>query len=62
MMENVIVGVIVGVVLLLAGRSFYRTLTGKSDGCACGTKSCPASDRCGHPAAPKKDTDIRDNP
>lgn len=46
MMENVIVGVIVGVVLILAGRSLYRTLTGRHDGCGCGTKSCPASEHC----------------
>jgi hypothetical protein len=54
MIEKVIVCVIVGVVLILAGRSFYRTLTGKSDGCACGTKTCPASDRC-HSSSAKKE-------
>lgn len=59
MMENVIVGVIVGVVLILAGRSFYRTLTGKSEGCACGTKSCPASDRC---HASSVQTERKENP
>jgi hypothetical protein len=46
MIETIIVCVIVGAVLLFAGRSLYRTLTGKTDGCACGTKSCPASGRC----------------
>ena len=54
MIENVVVGVIVGVVLILAGRSLYRTLTGKSDGCACGTKSCPASEHC-HSSSAKKE-------
>ena len=56
MMENVIVCVVVGGVLILAGRSFYRTLTGKSDGCGCGTKSCPASDRCHSSEAAKRET------
>lgn len=56
MMENVIVGVIVGVVLLLTGRSFYRTLTGKHDGCGCGTKSCSASARCKSSGSAKSKT------
>lgn len=36
MWETVIVILIVGLVALLAARSFYRTLTGKNDGCHCG--------------------------
>ncbi len=55
MIETIIVGVIVGAVLVFAGRSFYRTMTGKNDGCGCGTTSCPASDRC-HASAVKKTT------
>mgnify|MGYP001560290542 CR=1 FL=1 len=54
MIENVIVCVVVGVVLVLAGRSFFRTLTGKHDGCGCGTKSCPASDSCHSSEAAKR--------
>jgi hypothetical protein len=54
MPETIVVGIIVGAVLVFAGRSFYRTLTGKNDGCGCGTKSCPASDHC-HSAAAKKE-------
>ena len=53
MMEDVIVCVVVAVVLILAGRSFYRTLTGKHDACGFGTKSCPASDRCNSSGAAK---------
>lgn len=54
MIENVIVGAVVGVVLILAGRSIHRTLTGKNDGCSCGTKSCAASERC-HPATARNE-------
>ena len=57
MIETIIVCVIVGAVLILAGRSFYRTLTGKSDGCGCGKKSCSASDRCNAPGLAKRETE-----
>ncbi len=40
-MENIIVGIIVGTVFLLAGRSFYRKLTGRAGGCACSDGGCP---------------------
>ena len=43
MVENVVVVIIVGTVLALAGRSFCRTLTGKSDGCRCGSGGCGMS-------------------
>lgn len=47
MFENIIVVGVVGTVLFFAGRSFYRTLSGKQEGCSgCGTKSCPASYSC----------------
>ncbi len=35
MIETVIVFGIVVIVAVLAGRSFYRTMTGKNDGCGC---------------------------
>ncbi len=57
MLEIVIVCLIVGVVLFLAARSFYRTLTGKQDGCSgCGTKSCPASEQCDAAGTEKSET------
>lgn len=43
MVENVVVGIIVGIVLALAGRSLCRTITGKSDGCACAGSGCEMS-------------------
>lgn len=43
MVENVVVGIIVGIVLAMAGRSLYRTITGKSDGCACAGSGCEMS-------------------
>ena len=49
MVENLIVGVLVGGALVLAGRSLYRTLAGKNDGCGCGN-SCLRSGTC-HPSA-----------
>ena len=45
MVENIIVCVIVGGVLVLTGRAFYRTLAGKNDGCGCGS-SCSGSATC----------------
>ena len=45
MVENTIVGIIVGGVLVLAVRSVYRTLTGKSGSCGCGS-DCPSSTPC----------------
>jgi len=44
MAENIIVGVIVSVVLLLAGRSFYRTLFGETGGCTCCRSGCHETD------------------
>jgi len=49
LVENVVVVAIVGIVLLLAGRFFYRTLTGKSDGCGCGNTQCGMSGSCALP-------------
>jgi hypothetical protein len=46
MIESVTVFIIVGAVLFLAIRSLYRTLTGKSDGCGCGTGPCLYEDVC----------------
>jgi len=46
MAETIAVCAIVGGVVILAGRSFYRTLTGRNDQCGCGTKTCPASICC----------------
>ena len=39
MLETIIVVGIVAVVALMAGRSFYRTITGKNEGCGC-TGNC----------------------
>ncbi|MDP2853377.1 MAG: FeoB-associated Cys-rich membrane protein [Smithellaceae bacterium] len=36
MLETIVVVAIVMVVLILAGRSFYRTVTGKKEGPCCG--------------------------
>ena len=35
MLEGIIVIGIIGIALATAGRSFYRTMTGKNGGCAC---------------------------
>ncbi len=35
MLETIIVVGIVAIVAVIAGRSFYRTMTGKNDGCGC---------------------------
>ena len=40
MVENVVVVAIVGLVSVLAGRSLYRSLTGKSKACGCGNGGC----------------------
>lgn len=46
MLEIIIVVAIVAIVALMAGRSFYRTMTGKNDGCGCGVNchSCTCKD------------------
>ncbi|OGV70593.1 MAG: hypothetical protein A3K19_06550 [Lentisphaerae bacterium RIFOXYB12_FULL_65_16] len=54
MAETIVVIAIVGVVLLLAARSLYRTLTGKNDGCGCGKGACSASGHCQSPQAATK--------
>ncbi len=46
MIENVVVVIIVGAVVLLAGRSVYRTVSGKSGGCGCGNIECGMTDSC----------------
>jgi len=43
-METFIVWAIVGVVALLAARSLYRTLSGKSGGCGGACSSCDMSE------------------
>lgn len=58
-METIIVLAIVGIVLVLAARSFYRTLTGKNDGCGCGTKSCCTSQKCASPVLDKRRQEVR---
>lgn len=45
MMEIIIVIAIVAVVAVLAGRSFYRTMTGRNDGCG-GCSSACRGDSC----------------
>ncbi len=35
MLEIIIVVVIVAIVAFMSGRSFYRTMTGKNEGCSC---------------------------
>lgn len=47
MADTVIVIAIVGVVLVLGMRSFYRTLTGKDEGRGCGGV-CPRPECSGH--------------
>ena len=37
-MENIVVFVVVGVVVMLVGWSLYRVLTGKKSGCCCNGK------------------------
>lgn len=52
MIENILVGIIVGVGLVLGGRSLYRTFAGKGNACSCASAggcgsavpSCPG--RC----------------
>jgi hypothetical protein len=46
MLGNIIVYVIIGLVLILTGRSLYRILTGRSDGCRCEGGGCPFSGSC----------------
>lgn len=46
MLENLLVGVIVAVVLALAIRSLYRTMTGKGSGCGCGKPACRKAAPC----------------
>jgi len=41
MLEGIIVIGIIGIALATAGRSFYRTMTGKNGRCAC-SGNCPA--------------------
>jgi len=45
MSETIIVCAIVGLVLVLVGRSLFRTFTGKNEGCGCGA-NCPLSGSC----------------
>ena len=50
MIENVIVWIIIGTVLLLAGRSFYLLLTGRTGSCGCsGGGGCPPALPCNRP-------------
>jgi hypothetical protein len=46
MLETIIVVAIMAVVLVLAGRSFHRTLAGKNSRCGCGGSclNCPSKD------------------
>ncbi|MBW1946929.1 MAG: hypothetical protein JRI33_03215 [Deltaproteobacteria bacterium] len=45
MLEIVFVFTVIGVVALFAVRSFYRTISGKNQGCGCGA-GCPISGSC----------------
>ncbi|MDD2708404.1 MAG: hypothetical protein PHV34_10370 [Verrucomicrobiae bacterium] len=45
-MENIMVMAIVAGALVFAGRLFYRTLTGKNNGCGCKMKSCFVPGAC----------------
>lgn len=55
MLEMIIVFGIVWIVLVLAARSLYKTLTGKGGGCNCGTGSCSSSAFCDSSALKGKD-------
>jgi hypothetical protein len=43
-METIIVVGIVAIVAVITGRSFYRTITGKNDGCGCDGLCCKCND------------------
>jgi len=45
-METIIVIGIVAIVAVIAGRSFYRTMTGKNNGCGCvgACRGCDCAD------------------
>ena len=45
-METIIVVGIVAIVVAMAGRSLYRTMTGKNDGCGCisACRGCDCTD------------------
>ncbi len=61
MAESVIVGIVVATVVLLAGRSLYRTLTGKTGGGGCGGGGCPLSGSCDLTTGVKVDQNERRN-
>lgn len=44
--ETIAVIAVVGIVLVLAGRSLSRTFAGKGSGCGCATGSCSPSAAC----------------
>lgn len=57
MWETIVVVAIVAAVALLAVRSFWRTLTGRDQGCACsGAAACPLAKPCDrHPPPASQD-------
>jgi len=55
MLETIIVASIVMIVLILAGRSFYRTMTDKKEGACCGCNS----GKCGKNEDKGKDRLVR---
>jgi len=55
MLETIVVVTIVTIVLVLAGRSFYRTLAGKKEGPCCGC----TSGKCGKNEDKGKDRLVR---
>lgn len=57
MIETIIVSVIVVGVAVLAGRSLYRTFTGKDDGCGCGG-DCTRCGSCRDASEPSPQADI----
>ncbi len=46
MIEGVVVAIVVGTVVFLVGRSVYRTMSGKPDGCGCENTECGVADSC----------------
>ncbi len=46
MVEQIVVWLLVGGVVLLVGRRFHKVLTGNTDGCGCGGGKCGESPPC----------------
>jgi len=48
MVENLIAFLILAVAIVMTGRWFYRSFSGKGKGCGCG-EACPRSGVCSQP-------------